>query len=76
MREASEDEQEFYEGFVCSLAERRYALGWTQEQLNNRLGVADGLVAKWECLTKFPSALHLMLWANALRVEIIVRRRA
>jgi len=57
---------------VQTLRERREVLGMSQEQLCHKLGVSNGVVAKWENGSKFPGAFFWMCWAQALQVEVKV----
>lgn len=43
----------------------------TQEQLGDRLGVASGLVAKWEMIDRLPSLFMMACWASALNVTLV-----
>lgn len=59
-------EQSFYGRFVAELVRLRKARGWTQEALEHELGVAAGLVAKWETFQSLPGAFMLMCWCMQL----------
>ena len=48
------------------LIARRHDLGLTQGDVNDRIGVTDALLAKWECGMKRPSGFNLFCWAQAL----------
>lgn len=67
---ASPLEQSFYGRFVTELVRMRKARGWTQEHLNGTLGIADGLVAKWETFQSLPGAFMLMTWCMALDARL------
>ena len=51
---------------VKPMIQRRKDLGFTQEDLDNKLGVADRLVSKWECGSRTPTSFHLYCWADVL----------
>jgi len=55
---------------VAAARERREKLGWTQEQLAERLGVDQGTVAHWELGTRQPRLASLQAWAEALGVPV------
>ena len=38
----------------------------TEENFNHTLGVADNLVAKWECGIGTPTSFNLVCWAEVL----------
>lgn len=63
-------EQHFYGRFIRELIALRKAKGWTQERLNAELGIADGLIAKWETFQSLPGAFMLMTWCMALDARV------
>jgi transcriptional regulator with XRE-family HTH domain len=58
--------QDFLEDVVKPMIKQRRILKLTQEVVNHKLGVADNLVAKWECGVRTPILFHLYCWADAL----------
>jgi transcriptional regulator with XRE-family HTH domain len=54
---------------VQVLRDRREHLGMSQEALCHKIGVSNGVVAKWENGSKFPGAFFWMAWAQALGVK-------
>lgn len=74
-RPLSQLEQSYYAQVVGQLVDARIKRGWTQEQLDYRLQVTEGQVAKWESLTRLPGAFLLMCWADALNLKLTVQRR-
>ncbi len=60
------DELSFRHGLIEQLRDRRYSLGIAQTTLDDRIGVAPGLVAKWETGNRKPTAFNLYCWAQAL----------
>lgn len=71
----SDEERRFYADMIETLKVRRRALGLTQEQLDNKLGVANHQVAKWESFQKLPGAFMMMCWASALGVKLVVGKQ-
>jgi len=49
---------------------RRMALGVAQTSVDDRIGVAAGLVAKWETGNRKPTSFNLHCWAEALGCSI------
>ena len=64
--------ERFMDRLVQELRRRREAKGISQEALNDRIGVADCLVAKWETGQKRPSPRYVWLWAEALDAELVL----
>lgn len=62
---------DFLEDVVRPMVKRRRELKFTQEAINYKLGVADNLVAKWECGVRTPIAFHLYCWADALDGKLL-----
>ncbi len=60
------DELHWRHGLIDQLRCRRYFLGIAQTALDDRIGVAPGLVAKWETGNRKPTAFNLYCWAEAL----------
>ena len=52
------------------LAARRKELNFSSRDVDFMVDCADGLVSKWECSYKKPSALMLLRWINALNLNI------
>jgi transcriptional regulator with XRE-family HTH domain len=61
-------EKIFYGRLVARLQARRVAIGMTQEELDQELGVSEGQVAKWESFARLPGAFMLVCWSNRLGV--------
>ena len=55
---------------VKELTQRRITLGLTQPILSSNIGVASGLVSKWEAGIRYPSRYLLFCWLSALDMEI------
>lgn len=69
-RPVSSIERCFYGELVAELARRRVAIGLTQEQLDQQLGVSEGQIAKWESFARLPGAFMFVCWSNALGVTL------
>jgi transcriptional regulator with XRE-family HTH domain len=63
-------EQSFYGRFIAELVRLRKERSWTQEDMEHELGVAGGLVAKWETFQSLPGAFMLMCWCMKLEVQL------
>lgn len=62
-----------YDPLIRQLVEQRHKTGMTQAELNDRIGCTDGLLAKWEATICYPTAYHLMLWAEALKMTVTIQ---
>lgn len=62
----------FLRDVVGLLVEHRKKQGISQEELNDRLGVADRLLGKWEAGSRQPTAFNLYCWADALELKLTV----
>jgi len=60
----------FYATLIAELADRRRMLGISQESLDARLGVSEGMVSRWEQGVKLPGAFFFVCWAEALGIRI------
>ena len=60
----------YAEDLIQQLKDRRYELGIPQAALDDRIGCATGLVAKWETGNRKPTAFNLYCWAEALGCKI------
>ncbi len=60
----------FEDCLIQQLRERREKLGLTQVKLQELIGVADNLVAKWEVGMRKPSGFLLFCWADALGCKL------
>ena len=59
-----------YTKIVLELQRRRTQIGINQDDLDTALGVADGYIAKLESGARTPSPVTLIMWAQAVGVEI------
>lgn len=60
----------FTSNLIKQFQARRYELGLTQPDVDQRLGVASGLCAKWEIGNRKPTLFNAYCWAEALDCEI------
>jgi transcriptional regulator with XRE-family HTH domain len=60
---------------IGELIERREHLGMSQRDLEERLGVSERMVAKWESRRRNPTALNLDRWARALGLKVALRKQ-
>ena len=71
--ERSESTTAFFHPLLEQLKQRRIELGLTQMEVDGKLGVADRLVAKWECGLRIPTMYSFSLWAEGLEMDVILR---
>ena len=62
--------QDWFDPIVVTLIFRRQLSGITQEELNDRIGCADGHLAKWEARMFNPSAYYLIRWCEELKFRL------
>ena len=55
-----------------SLRQRRLDRGQSQSDLDHELGVATGLIAKWEGGFRSPTGYNLYCWAKALGCDLVL----
>jgi transcriptional regulator with XRE-family HTH domain len=60
----------FTSNLIKQFQKRRYELGLTQPEVDQRLGVASGLCAKWEIGNRKPTLFNAYCWAEALGCDI------
>jgi transcriptional regulator with XRE-family HTH domain len=65
-------EDPILDGIIRDLAKRRVELGLTQLALDDRIGLTQGHVAKWESRARRPTGFMLSCWASALRCGISI----
>jgi len=63
----------FASQLIHQLAQRRYALGLSQLDVDARIGAPDGQVAKWESGYRKPTAYNLFCWAQALNCTVSIQ---
>ena len=62
---------DFLTEVVKPMVKQRKKLKMTQTDVNDKLGVADYLVAKWECGMRTPTSFNLFCWAEVLGGKIV-----
>lgn len=63
-------EKQFTSELIKQFQQRRYELGLTQPDVDQLIGVAPGLVAKWEIGNRKPTLFNAYCWAEALGCSI------
>ncbi len=63
---------EAWSAVVHAMARRRRALGYSQPELDERIGLALGHISKFECFLRRPTAYTFSLWARALGCRLVV----
>jgi len=67
--------KQFHNQVIPQFVLLRKNLGISQLEMDEILGVAKGLVSKWECGIRKPSGWLFCCWAEALDAEIIVQKK-
>lgn len=70
--ELTPSEAAHYAQFILDMTQARERLGMTQAALDHRLGISEGMTAKWESRQRFPGSFNLMCWCLALGVRLRV----
>ena len=65
----------FFTKIIPQFVEARNRKGITQANLDDILGVAIGLVSKWEVGLRKPSGYLFCCWADALDCDIVLELR-
>lgn len=73
-RPLSIEERSHYGELIRELVMARKVTGMSQAALDDRLGVSEGMVAKWEIGARLPGAFFLMCWCKALGVRLAVEK--
>ena len=72
LKYAPNQRSNFEADFIKQLIMRRHQLNLSQRFVNESIGVAEGLLAKWETGLRSPSGYLLFCWAEALQCRIKV----
>ena len=65
--------EQFHNQVIPQFVAIRKQMGISQLEMDEILGVAKGLVSKWECGIRKPSGWLFCCWAEALNAEILVK---
>lgn len=68
-------EEVFVSSLIKQFQKRRYDLRLTQSEVDDRIGVTSGLVAKWEIGNRKPTMFNAYCWAEALNCEIRLEKK-
>ena len=60
----------FYQQLIPQFVEARKKLGISQLEMDEILGVAKGLVSKWEVGIRKPSGFLFCCWADSLKMKL------
>jgi transcriptional regulator with XRE-family HTH domain len=60
----------FHNTIIPQFVARRKELSISQLEMDEIVGVAKGLVSKWECGIRKPSGYLFCVWADALGMQI------
>ena len=58
--------EKFHTEIITQFVAKRHKLGYTQIDMDDILGVAKGLVSKWEACIRRPSGFLFCCWADSL----------
>tara|TARA_R100001463_G_scaffold3017_2_gene12500 strand:- start:2946 stop:3197 length:252 start_codon:yes stop_codon:yes gene_type:complete len=61
---------QFHNQLITQFVKKRHELGISQMDLDEIIGVARGLVSKWEVGIRKPSGYLFCVWAEALGCEL------
>lgn len=61
---------DFLHDLISQFVQRRNELELSQEDVEYKLGVADGTISKWERGVRTPTAFNLFCWAEALECNL------
>ena len=60
----------FHEQLIPQFVDARKKLGISQLEMDEIIGVAKGLVSKWEVCIRKPSGFLFCCWADSLKMKI------
>lgn len=73
-RRVTLEERSHYGSLIEGLTKARKAKGLSQAAMDERIGVSEGMVAKWEAAHRLPGAFFLMCWCDALGVRLTITK--
>ena len=65
----------FHNQLIPQFVKKRHKLKISQMELDNIIGVATGLVSKWEVGIRNPSGYLFLCWADALHCELWLKEK-
>ena len=65
----------FHNQLITQFVKKRHELGISQMDLDEIIGVARGLVSKWEVGIRKPSGYLFCVWAEALDCELELQKK-
>ena len=66
---------QFHDQLITQFVSKRHELGLSQMDLDEKIGVARGLVSKWEVGIRKPSGFLFCIWAESLDCELMLQNR-
>ena len=66
---------QFHQQVIPQFVKQRHKLGISQMDLDEKIGVARGLVSKWEVGIRKPSGYLFCAWAEALGCELWLKEK-
>jgi len=66
---------QFHEQLITQFVKKRHEIGMSQMDLDETIGVARGLVSKWEVGIRKPSGFLFCVWADALGCELWLEKK-
>ena len=66
---------QFHDKLITQFVSKRHELGLSQMDLDEKIGVARGLVSKWEVGIRKPSGFLFCIWAESLECELILQKK-
>lgn len=74
-RPLSTEEQHYYNLIINRLIDVRKLKNLSQAMLDDKIGVSEGMVAKWESKARLPGAFFLMCWCISLDLQLTLLDR-
>ena len=65
----------FHDQLITQFIAKRHELGYTQIDMDDVLGVAKGLVSKWEAGIRRPSVFLFCCWADSLECVLKLEKK-
>ena len=66
---------QFHNQLITQFVSKRHELGISQMDLDEIIGVARGLVSKWEVGIRKPSGFLFCVWAESLNCNLILENK-